>query len=403
MPQTIILPGNQDGFVSQNNVIYFGVRNELGYHLDDIFLYTVEHHYYDYRNQPAQCRIYASNTEARVLFKKMVTELNSRRYNRQRPDYLELDPVEINRGYSLLNPETNSRPFWGFQLPIQIPTLEELNNARITYNPNSENIRILTPVANPKKVVIVGKEDGSEFIKSANIWIRRKKYVRITDYFLKKIIDSGLGAVHALQKSGTGRSPVNEIFFSTHGSVYAIDFNNPGSNLYISRDYTRHIVNDMDWNGNFDKAFIQNIGNLVRSGQIAENVTITLGGCFNAARPKDVEDYYNSIKLEDEGQRALRWVAMNNSELNGIEMNSVNYKPKNFAYMLSLELPRATIIGPMTRNAAEIGLYAPVVYQNGKRWYVSYPDRDLNRKEINGINGEITSTLLPLENLCEER
>ena len=111
MPQTVRLHGNNGGYLSRNNIIYFGVRNELGYHFDDIFLYVLEHIYFPNNSDNDTYLRLARSTEIRTLFNSMIANLNQGRYNRNRPKYLELSSEEVARGYSAeakRQPENNN-------------------------------------------------------------------------------------------------------------------------------------------------------------------------------------------------------------------------------------------------------------------------------------------------------
>ena len=49
------------------------------------------------------------------------------------------------------------------------------------------------------------------------------------------VTKSGKDAIDLLKENGSKNNPITGIFFSTHGTPYAIDFNNPGNNLYIPK------------------------------------------------------------------------------------------------------------------------------------------------------------------------
>jgi len=399
MPEEITLQGNNGGYISVNDIIYFGLRGELGYFFDDILLYTIEHHYF--KDDTNRCRIYSSDTEFKLIFYSELMRLNKALYNPQRPKYLEISNEEKRNGYEMRNKDNGEKPYHSFKKKIYIPTIDEmLKGYKEHYSINSETLILNNHEKNTNRVVIVGDDDSDTlkvrrsniktFQDAANTWRNGSKHYKqiYSNHFLViyDIVSSGIDAINVLKKSSIGNKPITEIFFSTHGVVYAIDFNNGGNNIYTTITYTKQIVGET-WEPKENKALISNFTELVRGGYIAPDVTITLGGCLNGAQIEDLIKTYPTTDNSPEAQRARKF----------IEINKNKEKTENFAYLLSLSLPKATILAPTTRNNSAEGIIYPVVYQNGLCWFVSYPrNKPYKGKIITGIDGYFNSTIHPL-------
>ena len=208
----------------------------------------------------------------------------------------------------------------------------------------------MDPDGNENKVAIVGYD---------NRWGVRKTFYEAAKQSGNRIVSSGIifpikgignygavksgkEAISVLKKSGSKNNPITDIFFSTHGAPYAIDFWNSGNNIYISEESMKSLSSNFT-PGN-EAAYISDIVSLVNEGIIASDVNIVLGGCLNGARPSNVP-----VNTEDATARA--WASR------GME---------NFAKALSKALPNATITANRTQVDASKGLNSPVVYKNGE-------------------------------------
>lgn len=167
------------------------------------------------------------------------------------------------------------------------------------------------------------------------------------------ITKSGKDVINLLRKNGSKDNPITGIFFSTHGAPYAIDFHNPGNNIYIPKEEMKKLFEEtfskerLKWNPGKDVAYVEDFKTLVDEGIIAEDVTITLCGCLNGATwdkvPTDAKDYVEKY-----------WAKINQGK-----------QPKNIAWYFSMFLPSATIIANTTRVDTGFGLNSPVMYKNG--------------------------------------
>ena len=108
---------------------------------------------------------------------------------------------------------------------------------------------------------------------------------------------------------------------------------------------------------------------------------------MNGAQIANLKKLYSDLaNTEAEAKRAREFIRLNEGK----------EKEENFAYLLSKALPKAAILAPMTRNNSAEGIIAPVLYQNGLRWFVSYPNELYKGKKITGIDGYFNATIHPL-------
>jgi len=400
MPQEIILDGNRPGVFSRNNIIYYGLRGELGHYFDDIFLHTLESIYFPNKggNDNKNYNIYFRSTEFRQAFHQQLRELNSTRYNSDRPLYLGLTDNEKER-HEERDPVTNYS-FGKVKIKILIPERDEIiRNFNTIFNNSQENIQFPTDDNNFNKLVIVGNDlSDSEskqfshidsFQNAANTW---KGYKQIYNQIRKgnrKVVTSGRQAINLINSNATTAKPATEIFFSTHGAFYAIDFNKTRSNIYQSINHMSILQNEKDWKPEPEAAFIyHDFQSLLYNNKIAPNITITLGGCYNAGRLEEADEAITRTDLSiDEKNRIRRWKNLN---------SNFGLRPQNFAYVLSIVLPKATIIASYEQVTPRNGLEYPVMYQNGLRWIFTVPANRRNKLETTGLKGGINSTLYPL-------
>lgn len=177
----------------------------------------------------------------------------------------------------------------------------------------------------------------------------------LPEHFLshKYITNSGKDVINLLRKYGSKNNPITGIFFSTHGAPYAIDFHNPGNNIYIPKQDMKKLFEDtfseekIKWNPGKDVVYVEDFKTLVNEGIIAEDVTITLCGCLNGAT-------YDKVPSDAKDLVEIYWAKINK-----------NAQPKNIAWYFSKMLPSATIIANTTRVDTGFGLNSPVMYKNG--------------------------------------
>jgi len=403
MPKQILMEGNHHGHISKNNIVYYGLRGELGFYFDDIFLYSIEHLYH--MGNDRLCQVCSSSTSFRSVFYNQLIKLNSERYDPERPLYLNITEKEKKEGYNERTREGNfinskvvinkGFSYSGYRIPIKIPEINEMTDLLDDIDIiNDAQLRFPVSELKTNKVVIIGNDKKGNiktFRDNAKTWKDHEilLYNRKVDYF-----SSGLSAKNALRNHAIGKQPITEIYFSTHGTVYAVDFDNPDNNLYTSQDDMKYILDSKDGVKGNEKAFINDFVELVNNGYIAPNVTITFSGCLIGARIIDIKQKINSLKQGDKQREHLsRWIEMNEEKLETKE------NPNNFAKLLSLKLPKATIIAPMDRNNTTKGIEEPVMYQNGLRWFFGFPDKDHNGNIITGVTGSWKSTLYPMANL----
>jgi len=415
MSLDVEMPANR-AFVSANNIIYFGVRNELGYFLDDIFLYVLEHYYF---NDTTSKRRYAVINGFRFLFHEEVLRLNPQRRDPSRPKYLKLEEHEIRHGYSVQSraqgaPE-GRRPFFRFTISITVPTLQEMRNRFTRFNLPNEDIRLSSSIQdNSNKIAIIGfgsDRGGQRSLRNAaNTW--RAKGYQISEANGigrdRDIFNSARNAINAIEgQADTNRKPVTEIYFSTHGVPYAIDFSEPGQSMYTNRNEVRRIISDPEWNPNPTHGrFISDIVTLMRSGRLAEDAIITLGGCFNGAQIHNFEQRINEINgdlqnasgrrrdLLNRGRETMEgFITYYRANLVRSDVANIPSRVVNFAYQLSRAIPSATIIASMNRADSANGINAPVLYQNGSVWFVPFP------RDGMFLNGSFNSTIHPLVQL----
>ena len=209
-------------------------------------------------------------------------------------------------------------------------------------------VKYTDPDGNENKVAIVGNDNRWGYRKTFYEAAKATGHKIISTHFIVPIkvignygaVTSGKEAIAALRAAGSKDNPITHIYFSTHGTPYAIDFYNSGNNLYVD--------NMSDFADNFQSgdgaAFISDLVKLVDEGIIAPDVTITLGGCRNGALPENA--------MDSDDPTTLKWA------------NSKN--PTNIAQALSKALPKATIIANRTQVNASKGLNDPVTYKNGE-------------------------------------
>ena len=214
-------------------------------------------------------------------------------------------------------------------------------------------VKYVDPTGMENKVAIVGNDDA---------WGVRKSFYEAAVGSGNRILspgipvtipiiggygatNSGRQAINLLRRAGR-RNQITDIFFSTHGSPYAIDFDNPGNNLYTSAADVSNVSEGFSAGKN--AAFISDIQGLVADGIIADDVTITLAGCLLGANPENVPGDANSS--------AKAWAANNQGSSN----------PANFAQLLSEALPNATIIANRDQVDSGVGMESPVMYKNGQ-------------------------------------
>ncbi|MDR2921821.1 MAG: hypothetical protein LBU85_00585 [Treponema sp.] len=344
MPETYIMPGNIQGEISKNDVIYFGLRGELGYHLDDIFLYILEKHYFP--QDADKCRIYATDQFFRGIFNKKILEFNSNRYNRDRPNYLNLTQSEIDNNSENRIPPHNL-PYSGLKISIKIPTLAEMIQNLPTHALHKEEIpRFLTANFNTNKVVLVGfdKERGNvtTFQRAADLWKDHKQYIqlspssenrvpymesiKLTNNMRNTVFYSGKAALDAIRSYAIGKSPITEIYFSTHGVVYAIDFNNAPNNLYTSKTNMLQIAGDK-WELGESGRLISDMKYLYDTGILSSSVTISMGSCLTGAQVVNINNVIrdservkndpNYVYLDDKlKENYKKFVILNEKKLN---------------------------------------------------------------------------------------
>jgi hypothetical protein len=277
-------------FLSSGGIVYFGVRNGLGYHRDDLFLYIIEHVYFTGR--PDCKKTCAQDGVARAALWSSLKEMNSFRVLAETPEYLSLTREETARGLAESN-NPGGHPFFIFRTKINIPEesafIKTLHPIHLRTSAAETNF-INTEKAATNKVVLVGHDptyaSQQSFYDAADTWMKGKGYKLVTSG--ENVLKTGKDAIDVLAQNGK-EAPITEIYFSTHGAPYAIDFFNPGKNLYTSREQVMSLLSGEvlpSWGKNSEIRFISDIVQLVHSGCIAEKVIITLGGCLLGALPK---------------------------------------------------------------------------------------------------------------------
>jgi len=208
-------------------------------------------------------------------------------------------------------------------------------------------VRYIDPDGNDNKVAIVGNDTRWGYRKTfyeaakatGNRIISTHIIITIKGIGNYGAVSSGQEAIAALRAAGSKANPITDIYFSTHGTPYAIDFYNSGNNLYVDNmsDYNK------DFKAGGEAAFISDLVKLVEEGIIAPDVHITLGGCRNGALPDNAADSNDPT--------TILWAKSKN--------------PTNIAQALSKALPQATITANRTQVNASKGLNEPVTYRNG--------------------------------------
>jgi len=419
MSMEIVLEGNKT-YETVNKVTYFGVRNELGYHLDDIFLHTL-HEYY-FKNNVEDCKHYLKFRDYRLLFHEYVKRLNKNRYNPERPLYLELlqnnseGINEIEKGYSKESKDANGNiPFLNFGIKIQVPERTELLNSFKIRNYRGKDIEIDRSVVEQNKLSIVGNDlkNPRKLFNVAKLWERNKGFKIIPANQTNLICHSGREAILAIRNAKTRfNRPVTEIYFSSHGTPYAIDLSSIGGsyNLYTSISNVRAVLNKPDWEENkYSAKFIDDFLFLVNSGYLVENAIITIGACFTGGNianfKRRIEEIDGEIRNISKENKIISFIKINiykelrKTQVDYIKWYEANLVPfsdskiipgrvQNFAYLLSKKLPKATIVASLNRADSGEGINAPIVYQNGLQWFVPKL-----------INGELMSTIHHLDSL----
>lgn len=213
-------------------------------------------------------------------------------------------------------------------------------------------------------VAIIGNDSGNGNLRSSAIkrfyaaalragYREGGKYNRIIyngnflDY--RSVTKSGNDVITLLKKHGSRDNPITGIFFSTHGTPYAIDFHNPGNNLYIPENDMRGLYERAgkgNWNPGRNAAYVDFLSDLAADGIIAADVTITLCGCLNGATGRDVPQSAEAVSLQ--------WAKENTEH------------PKNIAWYISKAMPRASVIANTTQVDSGQGLNSPVMYKEGE-------------------------------------
>lgn len=213
-------------------------------------------------------------------------------------------------------------------------------------------------------VAIIGNDSSNGNLRSSNIesfyvaamragYREGREYDRIIykgGFFnFSYVTKSGNDVITLLKKHGSRDNPITGIFFSTHGTPYAIDFHNPGNNLYIPENDMRGLYKRAEkgnWNPGRNVAYVDFLSDLAADGIIAADVTITLCGCLNGAKGKDVPPGAEDISLQ--------WAKENTEH------------PKNIAWYISKALPLASVIANTTQVDSGQGLNSPVMYKGGE-------------------------------------
>lgn len=378
MPESYTLPGNTN-FVSSGGVIYFGVRNGLGYFLEDVFLHVIENHYFKNGSKIVKEHV-SKDSCMKNIFKKLVKQHNPTRCSFQQPEYLKLTESEKQQGLS-----SEEHPFFKFKINITIPTLEEIIVGLSGFHSCSTNHTIKFDFYDKilNKIVVVGNDTNPDiklresniqsFHDAANSWVKNKGYRLLTKKGNE--IKSGKEAIMVLSSKDFLGNPLNELYFSTHGAPYAIDFNNGKNNLYTSLEQMSSLTNENPWIGGKDKAFIEDIAGLVKKGCIAPDVIITLGGCLTGALTRDVPPKAEPFSLVWKDKNMQTYLPPK------------YIPPENFACILSKALPNATIVANRAQTDSGIGLKIPVMYQNGDIWHITFPET------MEALNGESKTTI----------
>ena len=208
-------------------------------------------------------------------------------------------------------------------------------------------VRYIDPDGNDNKVAIVGNADKWGERKSFYEAAVNNGYTVVSANWiicLKGIgnygaTTSGVNAIKALRNSASKNNPITDLYFSTHGVPYAIDFGNVGNNLY--EDNVSDFISG--FRSGKEAAFIADLKKLVDEGLMAEDVTIVLGGCNSGANPNN---HKNSTNVNTKA-----WA------------NSKD--PINIAQAISKALPKATVIANRTSVDSGVGLDNAVIYKNG--------------------------------------
>lgn len=165
------------------------------------------------------------------------------------------------------------------------------------------------------------------------------------------VTKSGKDAIYLLKENGSRDNPITGIFFSTHGTPYAVDFNNPGNNLYIPDADMKALYErthkNKKWNPGWNVAYVDDLARLVLDGIVAEDVTIILCGCLNGGRGETVPEKAEAV--------SQKWAEEN-----------MGKKPKNIAWYISKAIPKATVIANRTQVDSGKGLNRPIMYRNGE-------------------------------------
>ncbi len=351
MPETYTIPSvnaesaKENRKEAEDGTIYYISRGDLGYYKDEISRFIIQDHY-------KSALVFNTKHSRTVLFNYIVNK--NPQFNTRNADYLDSSVTSI-----------------------EIPTKDEFEANITRVQTNRKNV-ISLPSLKENKLAIVGHDSSpllvgraarKSFYEAAQKWEKNLGYKIYPDIgvfgldgleiFYDGMVNSGRLAIEVIEQYAQ-TTPITELFFSTHGTTYAIDFNQSSCNIYSSKEYVRIVTENNDWEPNADARFIEQIKALVSGSKLVEDIKITLGGCLSGATPQDVID--DGGNLRDN----YRW--------GDFEKNAgrEGKKAKNFAYLLSTALPKATIIASRRRVDSGIGIVKPSMYQNGICWHIPF-------------------------------
>ncbi len=272
-------------------------------------------------------------------------------------------PVWEYAGEILKKYDLERNGFFDYGAAVMFPADKEniLRACTISIELNREKVENRSFLNN---VAIIGNDSGNGNLRSSAIkrfyaaalragYREGGKYNHIIyngnflDY--RSVTKSGNNVITLLKKHGSKDNPITGIFFSTHGTPYAVDFHNPGNNLYIPENDMRGLyerAGKENWNPGRNVAYVDVLSDLAADGIIAADATITLCGCLNGATGKDVPQGAEDLSLQ--------WAKENTEH------------PKNIAWYISKALPLASVIANTTQVDSGQGLNSPVMYKEGE-------------------------------------
>ncbi len=204
---------------------------------------------------------------------------------------------------------------------------------------------IETAVSQLNRIAVIGKGDNiaeESSFKDAAVALGYK--------VAAPVCASGKDVIELLKENGKEKQ-ITDIYFSTHGTVYAIDLRKKGSNFYIDKHKMQELHGIVEknvnakWEASEAAAYIADFAKLIKEGIISRTVTITIGSCRCGALYEDIPSGIDGYV------DAWRTVNRNKSE--------------NFAQQLSLAVPGATVIASRLQVNSGMGIQKPIYYKAG--------------------------------------